>query len=70
MKERSKDCPSCGEHGPQWIYDFQICKVCGYNRMVVEMQDITKLCASKDTDLNERASRIEQLNTKQREIME
>lgn len=31
MIEKLENCPSCGEGGKRWHYDFQRCEVCGHD---------------------------------------
>ena len=33
MIEKMEACPQCGEHAGGWVYDFQRCKACGFDRM-------------------------------------
>lgn len=33
MLEKWECCPECYENGELWLYDFQVCKKCGLNRL-------------------------------------
>lgn len=36
IPEKLEECPTCGEDGDAWAYDFQNCRNCGYDGMLNE----------------------------------